>query len=90
MVDRSPLPGSVLLLADRNYESYNNMAHLEEKGWKYYFIRVKDGKKGSVSGLVIPERPEFDYTVGLLHFHAKKARQTLPLWTASLPSLFCT
>ena len=32
MVDRSPLSGPVLLLADRNYESYNNMAHLEEMG----------------------------------------------------------
>lgn len=64
MVDRSPVSGPALLLADRNYESYSNMAHLEEKGWKY-LIRVKDGKKGIASGLVLPERPEFDLPIQL-------------------------
>ena len=35
MVDRSIVPGKVILLADRNYESCNNLAHLEKKGWNY-------------------------------------------------------
>jgi len=32
MVDRSTIP-KALLIADRGYESYNNMAHIQEKGW---------------------------------------------------------
>lgn len=34
MVDRSNLE-KVLLLADRGYESYNNLAHIQEKGWLF-------------------------------------------------------
>lgn len=41
MVDRSNITGDVLVIADRGYESYNNMAHIQEKGWKY-LIRIKD------------------------------------------------
>ena len=41
LVDRSELTEPVILIADRGYEAYNNMAHIEQKGWKY-LIRVKD------------------------------------------------
>ena len=87
MVDRSPLSGPVLLLADRNYESYNNMAHLEEKGWKY-LIRVKDGKKGIASGLLLPERPEFDLPIqlSLSRKQDKKLNQAHPNSYHFLPS----
>ena len=87
MVDRSPLSGPVLLLADRNYESYNNMAHLEEKGWKY-LIRVKDGKRGIASGLVLPERPEFDLPIqlSLSRKQDKKLNQAHPNSYRFLPS----
>ena len=43
MVDKSKIP-KALVIADRGYESYNNMAHIQEKGW-CFLIRVKDGKK---------------------------------------------
>lgn len=36
-----------ILIADRGYEVYNNMAHIEQKGWKY-LIRVKN-KQGILS-----------------------------------------
>ena len=39
-----------IVLADRNYESYNLMAHLEKQSW-YYLIRAKEGKKGTASAL---------------------------------------
>ena len=42
MVDRSNIP-QALVIADRGYESYNNMAHIQEKGW-FFLIRIKDGK----------------------------------------------
>lgn len=32
MVDRSALQGNVIVIADRGYEAYNNMAHIHEKG----------------------------------------------------------
>lgn len=58
LVDRSELKEPVILIADRGYEAYNNMAHVEQKGWKY-LIRVKN-KQGILSGLRLPDVPEFD------------------------------
>jgi hypothetical protein len=54
MVDRSPLKGKTIVIADRGYESYNNFAHMERKGWNYV-IRVKDlDSSGILSGLRLP------------------------------------
>ena len=58
MVDRSSV-NSALLLADRGYESYNNLAHIQEKGW-HFLIRIKDGAKGIASGLTLPDTEEYD------------------------------
>lgn len=58
MVDRSSIDKAILL-ADRNYESYNDLAHLQEKGWKF-LIRVKDGNSGIVSALPLPKTEAFD------------------------------
>ena len=58
MVDRSGIE-QALLLADRNYESYNNLAHIQEKGW-HFLIRIKDNTAGIVSGLILPDKDEFD------------------------------
>lgn len=58
MAERSKIPDAIIL-ADRGYESFNNMAHLQEKGWKY-LIRVKDSAKGISSGLILPEQDQFD------------------------------
>ena len=65
MVDRSLLQ-NVLLIADRGYENYNLMAHIQEKGWKY-LIRVKDidSHCGIASGLDLPDQDEFDMPVSL-------------------------
>jgi len=58
MVDRSTIRDS-LLLADRGYEGYNSLAHVQEKGWKFLF-RIKDGAGGIVFGLDLPDAEEFD------------------------------
>lgn len=58
MVDRSPIR-TAILLADRGYEGYNSLAHVQEKGWKFLF-RIKDGTGGIVSGLDLPDTEEFD------------------------------
>mgnify|MGYP003292243017 CR=1 FL=1 len=58
MIDGSNI-NKALVIADRGYESYNNMAHIQEKGW-YFLIRIKDGKTGIKDGLILPECDEFD------------------------------
>ena len=64
MVDRSQLK-DVLVMADRGYESFNDMAHVAEKGW-FFLIRVKDvGSSGIASGLILPETESFDVSIEL-------------------------
>ena len=66
MVDRSPIKGKTIVIADRGYESYNNFAHIENKGWNYV-IRVKDlDSNGILSGLRLPASGEFDVEVPLI------------------------
>lgn len=67
MVDRSAISEKTIVIMDRGYESYNNMAHVQEKGW-FYLIRVKDfgkHKTGIVHGLELPDAEEFDEYVDL-------------------------
>ncbi|WP_053372664.1 IS4 family transposase [Paenibacillus sp. FJAT-27812] len=65
MVDRSPIKGKTIVVADRGYESYNNFAHIERKGWNYV-IRVKDlDSNGILSGLRLPASGAFDIDVHL-------------------------
>ena len=63
MVDRSAI-AKAIVIADRGYESYNNMAHIQEKGW-YYLIRVKDGRYGIKSSLILPDTESFDVSISL-------------------------
>jgi len=68
MVDRSNFDNA-LLIAGRGYESYNNMAHIQEKGWSF-LIRIKDGIGGIASGLRLPALNEYD-----MQFHLKLTRK---------------
>ena len=63
MVERSNIP-KALLIADRGYESYNNMAHIQGKGW-FFLIRIKDGKTGIKEGLELPDMDTFDMHISL-------------------------
>lgn len=63
MVARSKIP-KALLIADRGYESYNSMAHIQEKGW-FFLIRIKDGIKGMKNGFDLPDKDEFDIDISL-------------------------
>lgn len=64
MVDDSTAEMAILM-ADRGYESYNFMAHIKEKGWKY-LIRIKDiDGNGIASRLRLPEESEFDECIDL-------------------------
>ncbi|MBO4498207.1 MAG: IS4 family transposase [Lachnospiraceae bacterium] len=63
MVDRSTLR-KALVIADRGYESYNNLAHIQEKGWNFLF-RIKDGKNGIKQGLFLPDKDSYDIHIEL-------------------------
>lgn len=65
MVDRSTLE-NVLVIADRGYEGFNLMAHIQEKGW-FYLIRIQDifNSRGIAAGLELPDTDEFDMFVDL-------------------------
>jgi hypothetical protein len=76
MVDRSSIKDNVIVIADRNYESYNDFAHIEKKGWNY-IIRVKDlGSSGILSGLPLPSDGEFDVCIKrtLTRKHTKEVK----------------
>lgn len=49
MIDHYHGSQTTIFIADRNYESYNIFAHVQEKGM-YYLIRVKDGGKSIMVG----------------------------------------
>ena len=72
MVDRSHIPGPVIVLADRGYESYNTLAHIEQKGWNYVF-RVKDSWGGILQGMKLPNSSEFDLSIRLLLTRSRSA-----------------
>jgi len=51
---------SVIVICDKNYESYNAIGNFEQKGWKF-LIRVKDiDSNGILSRSKLPESEEFD------------------------------
>lgn len=65
IVDRhGTLPGTKnVYIGDRGYCSYNNMAHVKEKG-QYFLFRTKDiHSKGLVGGFDFPDDESFDITV---------------------------
>jgi len=63
MIERSSIP-QALVIADRGFEAYNNMAHIQEKGW-YFLIRIKDGNGGIRENLELPRQDKFDIDINL-------------------------
>ncbi len=63
MIDLAEYRKKAIVIADRGYEGYNTIAHIEQKGWNY-LIRVKN-KRGIVAQLSIPDEDEFDIDINL-------------------------
>lgn len=76
MVDRSSVERA-LVIADRGYESYNLMAHIQEKHW-FFLIRVKE-THSIASGLNLPDTPEFDFPIQL-SLCRRQTKQALSLF----------
>ena len=65
MVDRhlTPFDTKDVFLGDRGFCSYNNMAHVQEKG-QYFLFRTKDiHSKGLVGNFDVPKEDSFDIQV---------------------------
>lgn len=65
LVDRCEVrPGTkCIYIGDKGYCSYNNMAHVMEKG-QYFLFRTKDiNSKGLIGNFDFPDSDEFDRTV---------------------------
>lgn len=78
MVDRDEASVPTIYIADRGYESYNNMAHIIEKGQKF-LIRAKDLNSNSIlSGMRSRHREEFDtiLSVGLTRKQTNDVKQS--------------
>ena len=76
IVDRHEILSNTkdIYIGDRGYCSYNNMAHVIEKG-QYFLFRAKDiHSKGLVSRFDFPDDESFDITVKvtLVRNHSKK------------------
>lgn len=67
MVDRADDKYPAIVIADRGYESYNVLAHIQEKNWKF-LIRIKDldsRNSGIIGGFDLPDEDVFDLDVDL-------------------------
>lgn len=79
MIERATYQKAIAI-CDRGYESYDNMAHLQESNWKY-IIRIKEpGGYGIADGLQLPESTEFDLSVNL-SITRRKNKETKELLT---------
>lgn len=75
MIERDYSSIPAIYIADRGYESYNNMAHIIEKG-NYFLIRIKDiSSRGNLlSGVELPSSDEFDIDV-IFNFTRKQTKE---------------
>ena len=77
MVDRDDSETQTIYIADRGFESYNNLAHVQVKG-QFFLIRVKDCKgNGNITrNLDLPEDNEFDVflPLALTRNNSRKAK----------------
>lgn len=77
MVDRADNSQKAIITADRGYESYNNMAHIIEKGW-FFVFRAKESF-GIITKTAVPKEKEFDIwtTITLTKRQTKLTRQLM-------------
>ena len=65
MVDRYDSAIPTIFIADRGYESYNNMAHVQLKG-QFFLFRIKDfNSHGILQGFDLIDKDIFDFPISL-------------------------
>lgn len=83
MVCRSGIKDPAIIVADRNYESYNTLEHIARKGWKY-LIRLREAK-GIISHIPLPEG-DFDLPVQL--YLTRKQNKTTKALQKKYPGMY--
>lgn len=80
MVDRNNKTDAPLIIADRGYESFNALAHIQEKGWKFLFrIKDADNRGGIANGLDLHQGDEYDISI-VLHLSAGRIQEHWKLY----------
>ena len=65
MVDRYDSLIPSIFIADRGYESFNNLAHIQQIG-QFFLFRIKDrGSNGILRGFDLPDEDVFDLAISL-------------------------
>ena len=80
IVDRHPLPVSAkaVFIADRGFCSYNNMAHVMQRG-QFFLFRAKDiHSKGLLHHIDFPSDDEFDVSVQLVIVRRQSQKLSIP------------
>ena len=80
IVDRHPLPVSAkaVFIADRGFCSYNNMAHVMQRG-QFFLFRAKDiHSKGLLHHIDFPSVDEFDVSVQLVIVRRQSKNLSVP------------
>lgn len=72
MVDSADIPehSKVIFFGDRGYTSYNNFAHVIEKG-QYFLIRCNDKRASGMMGYPVDTLPAFDEDISLILTRSK-------------------
>ena len=83
MIDRFHTETPAVIIADRNYESYNTLEHIARKGWKY-LIRLREAK-GIISNLPLPDG-DFDLPVQL--YLTRKQNKTIKSLQKVFPGIY--
>lgn len=79
MVDRLESKVPTIIILDRGYESFNNMAHIQQAG-HFFLIRIKDRKSnGLLKGFDLPDCDEFDLSLDL-HLTRKQTNDVKELF----------
>lgn len=87
MVDRYTGTEKTVFIVDRGYESYNNLAHVFEKG-AFFLFRCKDINSSGILSRSKNKLP--NAAVGLTSFHSKKREYIIQeIWARLILYNFC-
>ena len=83
MVQRSTIESPTIIVADRNFESYNTMEHIRKKGWNF-LIRLRE-TRGIISNLPLPEG-DFDLPVQI--YLTRKQNKRIKALQKEFPGIY--
>ena len=81
MVDRNPLAGSCLYVADRGFFGFNLIAHILEQN-QFFLIRAKEVQAANspFKDIVLPGKDEFDIHIEFVLSRSRKKQDQAPNW----------